>query len=74
MLRVPIRVIPNAGKNSIVQEDGGLKIKVTAPAMEGKANKAVIDLLAKHFKVRKSAIQIIKGNKGRDKIVEINTD
>jgi uncharacterized protein (TIGR00251 family) len=74
MLRIQVRVIPNAGKNTIIQEEGRLKIKVTAPAIEGKANKAVIDLLAIHFKVRKAAINIIKGEKGRDKIVEINTD
>ncbi len=74
MLRIHVRVIPNAGKNSIVQEKERLKIKVTAPAIEGKANKAVIDLLADHFKVRKTAINIVKGDKGRDKVVEINTD
>jgi uncharacterized protein (TIGR00251 family) len=74
MLRIHVRIIPNAGKNSIVQEEGRLKIKVTAPAIDGKANKALIELLADHFKVRKSAINIIKGDKGRDKIIEINTE
>ena len=74
MLRIHVRIIPNTGKNSIVQEEGRLKIKVTAPAIEGKANKALIELLAGHFNVRKSAINIVKGDKGRDKIVEINTE
>jgi len=73
MQRIHVRITPNAGKNSIKEEEGKLKIKVSAPAVDGKANKAVIELLATYFKIRKSAISIVKGEKGRDKIIEINS-
>ena len=74
MFRISIRVTPNAGKNSIEKEEERLKVKVTSPATDGKANKAVINLLATYFGVRKSAVSIIKGEKGRDKIIEIAKD
>ena len=74
MFRITIRVTPNAGKNSIEKEEERLKVKVTSPATDGKANKAVINLLATYFGVRKSAVSIIKGEKGRDKIIEIAKD
>lgn len=73
MPRVHVRVIPNAGKNSIEEIEGKLKIKVAAPAIDGKANKAVIEILSAHFKIRKSAIKIIKGEKGKEKIIEIDS-
>ena len=72
MPRIHVRVIPNAGKNSIEEIEGKLKIKVTAPAIDGKANKAVIEILSAHFKVRKSAVHIVKGEKGKEKIIEID--
>ena len=74
MFRITIRVTPNAGKNSFEKEEERLKVKVTSPATDGKANKAVINLLATYFGVRKSAVSIIKGEKGRDKIIEIAKD
>ena len=75
MFRITIRVTTNAGKNSIEEEEeGGLKVKVNSPAVDGKANKAVINLLAAYYGVRKSAVSIVKGEKSRDKIIEIAAD
>jgi len=48
-----------------------LRVKVAAPPIEGKANKELINILSKHFKVSKSKISIIGGEKSRNKIVEI---
>jgi len=66
-----IRVIPNAKQNKIVDEGERLKVYLTAPAVDGRANKALIALLAEHFGVRKSSISIIRGEKSRDKVIQI---
>jgi uncharacterized protein (TIGR00251 family) len=70
-LKIDVKVIPNARKERIVDEDGLLKVYVTAPALDGKANKALIDLLAEHFDVKKRDVRIVKGEKSREKVVEI---
>lgn len=67
-----IKVIPNARKNSVTEEAGRLKVHVNAPAVDGKANEAVIEILAKHFGVRKSAVKILKGQLSREKTVEVS--
>jgi len=71
MKLINIRVITNARKNEVIPEGDGFKVRVTAPPIEGRANQAVIELLAEYFKVRKSAIKIIRGEKSKNKIVEI---
>lgn len=70
-MRIDIRVIPGAKKVQIKEETDRLKVYIQAPAVEGKANKALIPLLAAYFKVKKSRIQIIKGLKSRDKTINI---
>lgn len=66
-----IRVIPNARKSSVEVENERLKVKVSAPAVDGKANEAVLKALADHFKVRTSHVKILKGERSRDKVVSI---
>ncbi|MEM2935491.1 MAG: DUF167 domain-containing protein [Candidatus Thermoplasmatota archaeon] len=68
---VKIKVIPNAGKNEIIQEGEILKVKVSSPPSKGKANKEVIELLANFFGVKKNCVKIIKGANSREKIIEI---
>lgn len=73
MKRVAIKIIPNAKKEEIIKEgEGHFKIKVCAPATEGKANEALIKLLAEYFDTSKSQIKITRGEFARNKIVEIN--
>ena len=71
MVRLNIRVVPNAKQNKVVEEPGRLKVYLTAPAVDGKANQALIESIAEHFKVKKSRISIIKGEKSRLKLLEI---
>jgi len=66
-----IRVIPKASRNFIKQESNYLKAYLTKPAQHNLANKQLIELLAKHLKVRKYQIKILKGLNSRDKLVEI---
>ncbi len=68
---VNIKVIPKAKKIHIKQEAGRLKVYLTAPAIEGKANSALIEILADYFKVKKSSVSIIRGEKSREKVVSI---
>lgn len=72
MKRIKIKVVPNAGKNKVFEGGEGLKVYVTSPPTRGKANKAVIKLLAEFFEVKRGDVKIIKGEKSREKIVEIN--
>lgn len=69
MGKINVRVMPRAKKNRIVEEVGRLKVYLTAPPVDGQANEALIKLLAEHYKIRKSGIRIVQGEKGRDKVV-----
>jgi hypothetical protein len=71
-LTFDIQVIPHASRAEIsgVQE-GALKIKVTAPPVEGAANEACIKLLAKELGLKKSRMEISSGAKSRKKTVMI---
>ena len=64
-------VIPNSRKPSVEKENDMYVVRVDAPPTKGKANKRLIEILAKYFGVRKSRIRIISGEKSREKIVEI---
>ena len=70
-MRLKIKVIPNAKQNKLVDEKGSYKVYLTAPAIEGKANKALIGFLAESFHVKKKQIVILQGEKSRNKIVEM---
>jgi len=70
-MRINIKIIPNAKKQNILKIDDMYKIHLTSQAIEGKANKELIDLLSRKFKAKKSKIKIIKGEKSRNKVVEI---
>lgn len=43
-----------------------------APALDGRANKAVVEVLAEFYKVKKSSVRIIRGEKSREKVVEVD--
>lgn len=67
-----LRISPNASKNEIIKTPEGIKIKITAQPIDGKANKALVEFLAKQFKVPKSYFEIIRGETSKDKSVLIN--
>ena len=69
-----VRVQPKASRNLVDgYEEGTLRLRVTAPPTEGKANAGVIALLAKTLGVSKSKLQIIRGYGSRDKVVSVDT-
>ena len=67
-----IRVTPNAGRDEITGlRDGVLQVKIAAPPVEGKANKEIIEFLSRRLGVKRSAITIVKGQTGRNKVIDI---
>ncbi|MDR1434839.1 MAG: DUF167 domain-containing protein [Puniceicoccales bacterium] len=71
-MRLSIKVIPNASKSEIISSgEGEWKIKIQMPPEGGKANRALIQLLAKHFHLPKNRIKIVAGEKSHQKIIEI---
>jgi len=70
-VKVNVKITPNAKKPSIVEEQGFIKVKVSTPAKEGKANKSLIKMLAEYFSVPKSRVIILKGENSRNKVVNI---
>jgi len=71
---VKIKVIPNSKTENIEKMGDLIKIKVTARAIDGSANKAVIKMLSKKLGIAKSSILIKKGEKSRLKTLIINSE
>jgi uncharacterized protein (TIGR00251 family) len=70
-----IRVTPRASANALVGErDGVLLVRVTAPPVEGKANDAVVALLAKALGTPRGAIQVVHGASARTKRISVPRD
>jgi uncharacterized protein (TIGR00251 family) len=70
--RIRIAVKPRSKKASLIcLPDGSYQASLTAPAHNGQANRALIELLVDHFSVRKSQIKIVRGARARIKFIEI---
>jgi len=70
-MKINVKVITRSAKEEVVEQAGGYTVRVRAAPQDGKANEAVIRLLARHFGVPKSAVSIVRGFTVRNKIVEI---
>jgi len=69
---IKVRVIPNSKKTEIVSRLGSiLRVKISAPAVEDKANKLLLKFLAEFFEVKQSKVFLRRGHRGREKIIEI---
>jgi uncharacterized protein (TIGR00251 family) len=70
--RIRLRVSPGARKTGIVGRHGeSWKVRVTAPAEGGRANQAVVGLLAETLGVPRSSVHVVSGHGARDKILEL---
>lgn len=71
-MRLAVRVQPRARTNALAGVVGGaLKVRLTAPPIEGAANAALIAFLAERLDVPRSALRVISGLHGREKVVGI---
>jgi uncharacterized protein (TIGR00251 family) len=69
--RLRVRVSPGARGDRLVGRHGeGWKVRVAAPAERGRANEAVLRLLAEALEVPRDAIRLVAGATGRDKVIE----
>ncbi len=71
-LTLKIKVEPRSSKAGIVGQYGdALKVKLTSPPVEGKANKELIEILAKEFCIARKDVEIISGQSSKNKIVKL---
>lgn len=71
-MQIKVKVTPRAKKNRIAGWKGDvLKVFITAPPVDGKANAALIDFLAEEWNISRSAIKIIHGETSREKVLQI---
>lgn len=71
-MKVQVKVKPNSKTEELVQEGDSFIARVKEPPKEGKANQAVIKLLAQHFGISLSQVRITSGFNSRNKVIEIS--
>ena len=73
-MKLSLKVVPGASRNGVAGWlEKSLKIRVTAPPENGKANAAILDILADALDIPKASIQIVSGSSSPRKIVEIRS-
>lgn len=75
-MKVTVRVKSSSKKGNFVQPslDGELLVYVREPALDGKANKAVIELLSDYYDVPKTRIEIVRGLTNPIKVISVDKD
>ena len=73
VMKINVKVVPAAKVEQIqLSIDSSLKVWVKGKPIDGEANRAVIKILAKYFKVALSSVRIISGLTSRNKVIEVN--
>lgn len=67
-----VKVAPKSSRNKVQEVQGGFKVYLTKPAQDGLANVQLVNLLSAYLKIKKYQVKIIKGDKSRNKLVEIS--
>jgi uncharacterized protein (TIGR00251 family) len=71
--QIQVRLRPRGGHDELLgMRDGVLRARVSAPPVDGKANKALCRLIAKRLGVAPSRVSVVSGGKSRDKLVRID--
>jgi uncharacterized protein (TIGR00251 family) len=72
-MRINVLVTTNSKHSEVVRiDEGNYRVRIDAPAVEGKANKRLIEIISEHFNVPKSSIKILRGLKNRNKTINID--
>lgn len=71
-----MRVSPGARQSAWAgrQPDGRRKVRIAAPAIEGRANAALVEFVAASLGLPKRAVRLVRGESGRDKVLEVDLD
>lgn len=68
-----IKVLPRSSRNEFAgEQEGMLRVKLTAPPVEGAANKMLVNFIASKLKVSKSSVEIVSGETGRTKVIRVS--
>jgi uncharacterized protein len=70
-MRIAVRAHPGASRERVEWDGGVMHVWVTARAVDGAANRALVRAIARHLAVRASAVAVVTGARGRDKVVEV---
>jgi len=70
-MKIQVKVKPSSKTAELGREGDSFIVKVKEPPKEGRANQAVIKLLAEHVSVSKSQVRILSGFKSRNKVIEV---
>ena len=70
-LVVTVRVTPRARRNAVALVGDGVRVWLMAPPVEGAANAALLALLAKHLRVPRRALTLLRGEMAREKVIAI---
>lgn len=71
--RITVRLTPRAARDEVAGFDGDvLRVRVTAPPVDGRANDALVRLLAKRLGVRRGAVSVVGGRTSRRKVVAVD--
>jgi len=71
-MKLEIKVVPRSSRHELVRTSGKLKAYLRSAPEKGKANKELVELIAKEYKVAKKNVTISRGATGRNKIVEVS--
>ena len=73
MTTLKVKVVPGARRTEIAgRYDDGVKVRVSAPPENGKANRALVEVLARQLGVKEDAVRIVRGQTSPQKVVEID--
>ena len=71
-MKINVKAFPNANKNSVTEIDEiNYSVSVKEPPIGGRANRAIVEVLASHFNVATSQVFIVSGRTSRKKVIEI---
>ncbi len=68
-----VRVVPRARANALTRDGAGaLRARLTAPPVDGAANRALLELMARHLGVKRGDLEVVHGVRGRDKRIAVH--
>lgn len=73
VMRINVRVTANARSPTVAKVgESSYRVRVDAPAVEGRANERLLEILAEHFGTKKARVRLLSGSRGRDKVLEVD--